>query len=1215
MTPETRVIVLICFSLKVNKLYLCLKTIFTSCQETTSDDVTIPFESTLLSTTAMPVQSTTPPVTLPSSTPTAAPQTTEQQTTPPSPPPPPSQTSFSPSLITPPPTMAPATAPSQLPTVELTTLLQPTTLPTITIVPTTIPATVVPTTVSTTVRPPTAPPVTVVQCNYGNQSTADNQTFPAVCVCPDEFIPIANQTCAQKTDLVPMNLKLERNESAIKVSWTYRMLSSWNISSKITIDKSGNMSMRNTTRTNHIVWSSLPGQMIRIQITPVVNGELIDMSTADILTSFQPAMPGALYIPVRGYNAPNTTIQWIRSRGFVDKYRISMTPLCPVGALGVEYVSNTTSVFVTGLLHGRKYRVEITAISGNISSYPRTFGNFTTVDTVPDAPENVTIIQPIQTTSVRLSIAPVIECQTLEYRYNSSFRTYPDDEFKPYATDTINGNLIDNLIPGTMYKVWIFSRNHNFVSETHFALMFTTAESAPGKVQNVVMNARNTSVSVQFDRPLKPNGELTGYVISISSNRTASCHVQVLSLTTNFTCASVTPFFPQNPQGTLMNCTCTTRIGNGSLAFNIADLQPYTDYRLVLKAYNSVGSGEPVNKDLMTQSGAPHVPLNVSVGDIQNDRVTVSWIYKVLTGPTYFKVEITDHVRQGSQKTNVFCNNVMTTDKDKRSCRVNGLKAFWRYSFVVIAKINTESARSMSSSIITTKQGLPGPVRNLAVYKTIGDDCTEDIYGVKWTEPALDNRNGNITKYRIYSTWSSSARTTPNIYTGYKDTSNEYKVLFEKASSIQKRFDVRVTTINSGYKTSTTSIITMYIPACSPGPSGGMIALVVILVIVCLVAVTALFVVLYRSDMIPCLKNDRPVMLRGISSTPSRHITRERPFVLGNIKQVLDRLKKDSGRLSLLEWKDLNALSPEFPKEVAKLAVNVPKNRYNNILPFDRSRVKLYGGGNDYINANYIPGYKFEREYIACQGPLPGTIVDFWQMVWEQDVPIIVMLTRCKEGETVKCEQYWPENIDEPEVYGMIEVTRTASENNDDYIYSEFSISSGDQEKSVKHFHFLEWPDFSAELECNAFLSFLFKVKNEIHDDLVGPIIVHCSAGVGRTGTYLTVDFLSEYIRTHNLSEEFDIFQHVLKIRQHRTTLVQAREQYLFIHECLNELVKRKKTDDHGSYNGLAMPSEEEYSEHLFDPEDKLMIEEDNYNGEKDSNLNGYDNPNMTTEL
>ncbi|XP_021374450.1 receptor-type tyrosine-protein phosphatase O-like isoform X1 [Mizuhopecten yessoensis] len=276
-------------------------------------------------------------------------------------------------------------------------------------------------------------------------------------------------------------------------------------------------------------------------------------------------------------------------------------------------------------------------------------------------------------------------------------------------------------------------------------------------------------------------------------------------------------------------------------------------------------------------------------------------------------------------------------------------------------------------------------------------------------------------------------------------------------------------------------------------------------------------------------------------------------------------LQKDSKLKFAKEYEDLKELSPKHPCNSANEDGNKMKNRYVNILPFDHSRVKLNPSdpedpSTDFINANYIPGYNSQREYIASQGPIPGTIDDFWRMIWEQQVAICVMLTLCKEDGRIKCEQYWPTERNEPKQYGDIVVEITSSSTVNTYDFRIFKITQGDQTRTLKHFHFLNWKDFSANVQNDVMIDFIQNVRAHIQPpDKKGPMLIHCSAGVGRTGTYMSLDQLIQFIDEHDFNEELDIFDLVLSMRNYRVFMVQTEQQYVFIHDCAKDLIERKR--------------------------------------------------------
>ncbi|GFY75205.1 phosphatidylinositol phosphatase PTPRQ [Trichonephila inaurata madagascariensis] len=255
------------------------------------------------------------------------------------------------------------------------------------------------------------------------------------------------------------------------------------------------------------------------------------------------------------------------------------------------------------------------------------------------------------------------------------------------------------------------------------------------------------------------------------------------------------------------------------------------------------------------------------------------------------------------------------------------------------------------------------------------------------------------------------------------------------------------------------------------------------------------------------------------------------------------------------EFEALKKNSPKFPCTAAEMEENRPKNRWLNIFPYDHSRVKLLPlgdePGSDFVNANYIPGYSSLREYIATQGPLANTVDDFWRMIWEQSVSMIVMLTQCVERGKNKCEQYWPD-AGEAKHYGDMQV-RTISESMlSSYIIRLFHVQLGSQERRVKQMHFTHWPDFGCP-ECpDDLINFIRAVRDHLPRFKPGPIIVHCSAGVGRTGTFISVDRLSQQLRN---TEAIDIFGTVMELRHHRINMVQTEDQYIYIHLCIKQLV------------------------------------------------------------
>ncbi|XP_062527912.1 tyrosine-protein phosphatase 10D isoform X3 [Bombyx mori] len=251
------------------------------------------------------------------------------------------------------------------------------------------------------------------------------------------------------------------------------------------------------------------------------------------------------------------------------------------------------------------------------------------------------------------------------------------------------------------------------------------------------------------------------------------------------------------------------------------------------------------------------------------------------------------------------------------------------------------------------------------------------------------------------------------------------------------------------------------------------------------------------------------------------------------------------------EFEELKDVGREQPCTAADLPVNRPKNRFTNILPYDHSRYKLQPvddeEGSDYINANYLPGYNSPREFIVTQGPLHCTRDDFWRMCWESGSRAVVMLTRCVEKGREKCDRYWPYDT-RPVYYGDIAVTALNESRYPDWTVTELLVSRGKEQRVLLHFHFTTWPDFGVPEPPTTLARFVRAFRERCPAD-GRPVVVHCSAGVGRSGTFITLDTALQQLAARD--DYVDIFGMVYNMRRERVAMVQSEQQYICIHQCL----------------------------------------------------------------
>ncbi|XP_061921312.1 receptor-type tyrosine-protein phosphatase delta-like isoform X46 [Entelurus aequoreus] len=284
------------------------------------------------------------------------------------------------------------------------------------------------------------------------------------------------------------------------------------------------------------------------------------------------------------------------------------------------------------------------------------------------------------------------------------------------------------------------------------------------------------------------------------------------------------------------------------------------------------------------------------------------------------------------------------------------------------------------------------------------------------------------------------------------------------------------------------------------------------------------------------------------------------PIPVMDLADHLEHLKANDNLKFSQEYESIDP-GQQFTWEHSNLEVNKPKNRYANVIAYDHSRVLLSAidgiPGSDYINANYIDGYRKQNAYIATQGSLPETFGEFWRMIWEQRSAIIVMMTKLEERSRVKCDQYWPTRG--TETYGLIQVTLLDTVELATYCVRTFALfKNGSSEKrEVRQFQFTAWPDHGVPEHPTPFLAFLRRVKACNPPD-AGPMVVHCSAGVGRTGCFIVIDAMMERIKHEKTA---DIYGHVTLMRAQRNYMVQTEDQYVFIHDALQEAVNCGTTE------------------------------------------------------
>ncbi|XP_071161943.1 multiple epidermal growth factor-like domains protein 11 isoform X2 [Mytilus edulis] len=283
------------------------------------------------------------------------------------------------------------------------------------------------------------------------------------------------------------------------------------------------------------------------------------------------------------------------------------------------------------------------------------------------------------------------------------------------------------------------------------------------------------------------------------------------------------------------------------------------------------------------------------------------------------------------------------------------------------------------------------------------------------------------------------------------------------------------------------------------------------------------------------------------SNTEAKNVFSEYNIAVGNLPSVAKMKRKNNA------FKKEYAMLPKglkLPHSEGEREENSKKNRYLTTFPYDHSRVQLdtYDANTDYINANYIKNYSNNKAYIATQGPKKNTLSDFWQMIWQENVDTIIMVTNLMEGDKKKCDQYWPESTHKKVVIGEFTLKMLEERENTVYIYRCIQLACENTDRIVHQFHFTKWPDHDVPDKTNL-VNFYRKVKSSPSNGS-GPMVVHCSAGVGRTGTFLALDALYEH---GNATGFVNIMEYTHMMRQDRMNMIQTVEQYATVYDILVE--------------------------------------------------------------
>uniref|UniRef100_A0A8P4G6J7 Receptor-type tyrosine-protein phosphatase C n=1 Tax=Dicentrarchus labrax TaxID=13489 RepID=A0A8P4G6J7_DICLA len=585
--------------------------------------------------------------------------------------------------------------------------------------------------------------------------------------------------------------------------------------------------------------------------------------------------------------------------------------------------------------------------------------------------------------------------------------------------------------------------------------------------------------------------------------------------------AEIKPTLPPNCDLTV-DYTCQEN-GNPNNTKQLSELEPFTDY-------SCTGQIKNISDVIITNT--PAIKFNIECGmKPTNTSIDLSW-----TTTSRNCKDLPNLPKLSYHCSCVTKHTGVNKHPQGGTCNFTDLKPFTVYTCEVQPTYNNKDVDQSTKIRQKTDVGgkLPAVVTNLKV------DLVEHNV-IKVTCHTVNNFNGPEEKYIACLNDCNEKN--------LKQEKNKCEFEFKDLSYLTT-YKVKVTGFNGELE----SKPVMKVIDTSYNDK----ALIGFLVFLIILTSVALLLVIYKIYILKRRKShDLSENINLISTTnDEENLMPVEPIAAEVLLEAYKRKLADEGRLFLAEFQSIPRIFSRYSVKEAKKPCNVPKNRYVDILPYDYNRVQLTTGngeaGCDYINASFIDGYKESKKYIAAQGPKEETVSDFWRMVWEQQSSIIVMVTRCEEGNRVKCAQYWPSPDRETEIFEEFIVKLNSEDYCPDYTIRHLSLTNKrekNSEREVTHIQFMSWPDHGVPGDPHLLLKLRRRV-NAFKNFFSGPIVVHCSAGVGRTGTYIGIDAMMEGLEAEG---RVDIYGYVVRLRRQRCLMVQVEAQYILIHQALLE--------------------------------------------------------------
>ncbi|XP_061578272.1 receptor-type tyrosine-protein phosphatase beta-like isoform X2 [Cololabis saira] len=793
-------------------------------------------------------------------------------------------------------------------------------------------------------------------------------------------------------------------------------------------------------------------------------------------------------------------VQWHRGGGDVSGYSLSLYN--PDGSQQAEHRlrSEATEFVFSGLVPGRQYQADVLSLSGELHNKASTTGR-----TAPKPPTSF-LFGGVTNTSLEITWSCPVDSDYDDFDLQWS----PQDRLSvinPYHSPVSGSRILKGMFPGRLYRFslrTISGATQPRTTATYSAPIYNHIRTKPERVHSLHCRPQSsTSISCSWG---PPEADYDSYTIECLHQ---DSHSLVYS----------------------------RRTGRDSTSYIITQLEPHKRYTVSVKVISDDTTSDEVVDSVVTMIDRPPLPslsTRVSEKSVMVTKSSIlfqfncSWFSDTNGAIRFFTVVVTES--EGVD--------------DLQPEHQHPLASYLDYQ-------SNSSVKSYQTSFLPSLCS-GGPDSSAHVFN-ISLGTGMDLLGGSCDHAHSDQNSEPNTNLNPFCDGPLKPKT------AYRLSVRAFTQLCDK--------DTKDSTVSCPLFTDTflsLPIITETEPlnGVIEGISAGMFLVVMMIVIVALL--------IYR-HRVHKVTDERPAVRMSVRrewgaagvqrSVRGRRISS--PIKTSNFECHYNILQADSNYLLSEEYEDLKDVGRNQPLDSALLPENRGKNRYNNILPYDSTRVKLSyvddDPCSDYINASYIPGNNFRREYIATQGPLPGTKDDFWKMVWEQNVHNVVTVTQCVEKGRVKCDHYWPLDQD-PLYYGDMIVQMLSESVLPEWTIREFRICSEEQlsfTRLVRQFHYTVWPDHGVPETTHSLIQFVRTVRDYVNRTPgSGPTVVHCSAGVGRTGTFIVLDRVLQQLDTRDM---VDIYGAVFDLRLHRSHMVQTERQYLYLHQCVRDVLRAQK--------------------------------------------------------